>query len=156
MSILNEIRKLGVTHVVWIPDSITGPVGEAVEKESSIKIISACREGEAISIACGLLLGGMIPIVIIQNTGFLEAGDSFRSLIIDLELPLLLLVGYRGWNDTLDSAGRYIEPVLKAWGVRYDVICSKEEASKISLGFEAARYSNRPTIILLQEIVGND
>ena len=50
-------------------------------------------------VAAGLLWGGKQPVVMHQNTGFFESGDSVRGLALDLELPIVMLLGYRGWNQ---------------------------------------------------------
>ena len=43
-------------------------------------------------------MGGKKPVVLIQNTGMMESGDSIRGLALDINLPLVMLIGYRGWN----------------------------------------------------------
>ena len=43
-----------------------------------------------------------------------EAGDSIRGLGIDIEFPLVMMIGYRGWTRhgiTNDSAARFTEPM---------------------------------------------
>lgn len=48
--------------------------------------------------------GWETPVVLIQNTGLFESGDVSRSTRLGLELPLLLLIGYRGYTDRIFSA----------------------------------------------------
>ncbi|MQY72261.1 MAG: hypothetical protein GH142_01125, partial [Dehalococcoidia bacterium] len=89
--IVAELRKCGITHIVWLPDTGSQIVAEAVNGQADFTLVPVCREGEAIAIAVGLMLGGKEPVVVHQNTGFFESGDSVRSMALDLRLPLLLL-----------------------------------------------------------------
>ncbi|MFO0936581.1 MAG: thiamine pyrophosphate-binding protein [Gemmataceae bacterium] len=112
----------GFTHVVWIPDSHLGTWDDALALHPTLKLVRPCREGEAVAIAAGLMVGGAKPLVVIQCTGFFEAGDAVRNTVHDLKLPLKMLVGVRNWNaraTSADSCPPFIEPVVKAWNLPY-------------------------------------
>ena len=51
-------------------------------------IIPVCIEGEAMAVATGLWVGGAKPVVLIQNTGLFESGDSIRGINIDMAIPI--------------------------------------------------------------------
>src|SRR3972149_12284559 len=89
--ILDELKGCGVTHIVWLPDSEARFMYDAIMSDPDLTLVPVCREGEAIAIAAGLRLGGKEPVVLHQNTGFFEAGDSVRGVALDLRVPLLLL-----------------------------------------------------------------
>ena len=91
------LETAGFTHVVWIPDSFFGAWDEPLCR-SSLPLIRVTREGEAIGVAAGLLLGEARPLVILQSTGFFEAGDALRNVVYDLQLPLKLLIGLRSYR----------------------------------------------------------
>src|SRR5262249_26272773 len=78
-----ELTSLGITHVVWLPDSTLGQWEEALSTARGLKLIRVCREGEAWAIAAGLHLGGARPLVMIQCTGLFESGDSLRNAVFD-------------------------------------------------------------------------
>jgi len=120
------ITAAGFTHVVWIPDSFFGAWDEPLSR-SLLPLIRVTREGEAIGLAAGLLLGKAQPLVILQSTGFFEAGDALRNVIYDLQLPLKLLIGlrsYRAWKEgrSQDSAARFAEGVVRAWQLPYQIL----------------------------------
>lgn len=123
-------EELGVTHVVTVPDSTIGSWGDSLERESGIRVVRVCREGEAWAIAGGLHLGGARPIVLIQCTGLFESGDALRNMIHDWKLPLLSVIGYRSYLDqsTLpgDTCLVFTEPVLDAWRLEYTLVSSPE------------------------------
>ena len=98
--------ELGITHVVWLPDSAIGPWEQALDRPGTLELVRVCREGEAWAIAAGLHLAGMRPLVMIQNTGLFESGDAMRNVLFDLRLPLAAIVGYRSFLDSrLDRLG---------------------------------------------------
>ncbi|MGL4424449.1 MAG: hypothetical protein ACRCZF_27595, partial [Gemmataceae bacterium] len=114
----------GFTHAVWIPDSTLGRWEESILL-AGLPLLRPCREGEAIGIAAGLLIGEARPLVLMQCTGFFEAGDALRNVVYDMQLPLKLLVGVRSWNaaqrgPVTDNCPRFTEPVLAAWNVPYE------------------------------------
>ncbi len=119
---LAQVEALGFTHVLMIPDSESRLLYDAVRR-SALALITPCREGESIAIAAGLWTGGRKPLVVIQNTGLMEAGDALRGCGLGPRVPLRLMVGWRGYGAAMagrrpiDSAYTYTEPLLAAWGI---------------------------------------
>lgn len=112
----------GFTHIVWLPDSHLGTWDAAITSHSKLKVVRPCREGEAVCIAAGLLIGGAKPLVAIQCTGFFEAGDAIRNVVHDLKLPLKMLVGVRSWKNratTADNCPSFTEPIVRAWNLPF-------------------------------------
>jgi sulfopyruvate decarboxylase TPP-binding subunit len=63
-----------------------------------------------------------------------------------------MLIGYRGWTrrgPTPDSAGRFIEHILHAWGINYYLIETDEDADRISVAYEESQRLNRPVAVLI-------
>ena len=151
-SVIAELKKNYITHVVWLPDSETNFMYQLLNNEPTLDLVPVCREGETMAIAAGLWVGGKRPIVLIQNTGIFEAGDSIRGLGLDVNQPLVMLVGYRGWSRhglTQDSAARFIEHILHAWGITYYLIETDEDADRISLAIEEAERTQKPVAVLV-------
>ena len=148
----NELHKNKVSHVIWLPDTETSFLYKIIEQDPQIDIIPICREGESMPIAAGLWIGGKKPIIMIQNTGMFESGDSIRGMCVDLKIPRVILVGYRGWNESkkfTDSAARYTEPILQAWGIKYFTISNNSQISLISKAFEESYENNLPIVCLI-------
>ena len=94
-----------VTHVVGLPDNDTARLLESLDQATHIRLVRVTREGEAFAVAAGLWLGGATPFVVIQNTGLLESGDALRGTVSRMGMPLVMLVGYRGF-PTMEAAVR--------------------------------------------------
>jgi hypothetical protein len=114
-AVVRGIEAAGFTHVVWVPDSHLGTWDATLSAWQTVCLIRPTREGEAVGLAAGLLLGGANPLVAVQCTGFFEAGDAVRNVAHDLKLPLRLLVGVRSWRaathgKSADNCPTFAEP----------------------------------------------
>ena len=150
--VLDELKKCDITHIVCLPDSGAQLMYNAMVAQSGITLVPVCREGEAIAIAAGLTLGGKKPVVWQQNTGFFESGDSVRGIGLGFQLPLLLIIGYRGWwHDApiTDSAALFTEPILDAWGIKHYLVETDDDVGKISIGHKETLKTNKPVAILI-------
>lgn len=154
--IVDELRKHGVTHVVGVPDNGARTLFETLWAADDIEVIGVTREGEAYAVASGLYVGGSTPVVIIQNTGFLETGDAFRGTAYNMGLPIVMLMGYRGHQtlvpgaDRIDTAASFFEPTLKAWDIPYTLMQQDDEVSdQIAGAFRAASERSLPAAVLL-------
>lgn len=151
--VLEELKKNGVTHVVWLPDSETNWMYLLMKADPSLDLIPVSREGQAMSIAAGLVVGGKKPVVLIQNTGLTESGDSIRGWGLGLNTPLVLMVGYRGWTrhggNRPSDVANFTEPFLNAMGIHYYLIEHEDDAPRISLAFDEAVQTRRPVAVLV-------
>ena len=151
-TLIEELKKNGVTHVITIPDSETNYMYELMAKQDWLDIIPISREGESFSTALGLNVAGKVPVCLIQNTGMLESGDSIRGMALDAGFPLVMVVGYRGWTRhgvTTDTAATYTEPFLNAFRIKYYLVEEDADGSRISTAFEEARATKRPVAVLI-------
>jgi sulfopyruvate decarboxylase subunit alpha len=144
--------ETGITHVIWVPDSDFGP-WEPVLELSELELVRVCREGEAWPLAAGLHLGGARPMILMQTTGLFESGDALRNTVFDLGLPLLAIVGARNWlvPDAADTAKKFAEPILRAWGINYTVIENREQALRLADHVRTCRSMLQAGLIVLAE-----
>ena len=152
--VLDEMVKNGVSHVVWLPDSETNWLYQLMQAEPSIRLVAVSREGLAFSLAAGLATAGATPIVLIQNTGLMESGDSLRGWAVGLNIPVVLMVGYRGWTRhgvNTDTAATYTERFLHAFAITYYLVETSADAPRISIAFEEARRTRRPVAVLMAD-----
>jgi phosphonopyruvate decarboxylase len=171
-ALLSALKHQGVTHVVGLPDNASAGFLALAEEDRDVTTLAVAREGEAFAIATGLWLGGKDPVVMIQNTGFLESGDGLRGTAVRMGVPLLCLVTYRGyrkmvahgsdsgsegWNiETLtrcdlDSVALHTEPTLRAWGIPYRFYDAADAARLIGDAWEEAHRDMRPVALLVTQ-----
>ena len=154
-TILAEFNKNGVTHVVTLPDSETNWLYLLMDADPTIDIIPVSREGQAMPTAAGLTVGGKKPVILIQNTGLMESGDSIRGWGLGLNTPVVLVVGYRGWTrhggNRPSDVATFTEPFLFTLGIKYFIVENDEDSTRISMAFEEASNTNRPVAVLIAD-----
>lgn len=151
-TVLQQMKQNGVTDIIWLPDSETNWLYRLLRADPSLRLIGVTREGHACAIAAGLFTGGRKPLILIQNTGLMESGDSIRGWLLGLDVPVVLMVGYRGWTRhgvNRDSAATYTERFLHAFNLDYYLVESDADADRISTAFEQAAYTRRPVVVLV-------
>jgi hypothetical protein len=88
-----------------------------------------------------------------QTTGLFESGDGLRNAVYDFHLPLFAVIGARSWlvKGSTDSARRFAEPVLQAWGLDYRVIERPEQKPLLVEHGRFCRAQSRPGAVLVAE-----
>ncbi|MBT3345791.1 MAG: hypothetical protein HN712_09735 [Gemmatimonadetes bacterium] len=153
--IIEQLKEQGVTHIVGLPDNGSRTLFEQLWADDTLPVIGVTREGEAFAVASGLYLGGAKPVVIMQNTGFLETGDAFRGTCYNMSLPIVMIMGYRGYgtmapdSPRVDTAASFLEPTLKAWDIPYWLMHGNSDAHLIETAFDDARQRSRPSALLI-------
>src|SRR5437868_14338671 len=151
-TVLAEMKQNGVAGVVWLPDSETNWLHLRTKAEPALRLVGVSREGHACSVAAGLAAGGRKPLILIQNTGIMESGDSIRGWLLGLNVPVVMMVGYRGWTRhgvTTDTAATYTEKLLMALGLSHYLVESDADAARITTAFEEAERTQRPVVVLV-------
>lgn len=147
------LDDLGITHVVWVPDTAIGPWEAALEAAPGLQLIRVCREGETWPLAAGLHLGGKSPLVVMQTTGLFESGDALRNVLFDLKLPIYSLIGVRNWltAGSKDTARHFTEPILRAWGLDCEWLVTPADKRKLSEHYRRCQAAGKPGMTLLAE-----
>ena len=104
------------------------------------------------STAAGIHAGGKVPVILIQNTGLMEAGDSMRGWGLLLKTPVVVFVGYRGYTRhgvNTDNVADYTEPFLHAFGIKYYLVENDGDADRIPVAFAEAKRTQRPVAVLV-------
>ena len=154
-TIIDQLKRQQITHVVGLPDNGSRSLFEALWADPDIEVVLVSREGEAMAVASGIYLGGKNPIVLIQNTGFFETGDAFRGTAYNMGIPLVMLIGYRGYKTMepdaprVDTAATFFEPTLKAWDIPYWLIFSDDDAPHIGAAFDKSASTSMPSAVLI-------
>ena len=85
----------GIENFIGVPDSTLKHFIEQGLKKK--KILIATREEEAIGIATGMLLSKSPSLIFLQNAGFANSISTITSLVQLYEIPLIFLIGWRGY-----------------------------------------------------------
>ena len=97
--VFQYFKKNKIENFVGVPDSTLKYFIDEGLKNKKIFIVN--REEEAIGIGAGMILAGSSTIMFMQNAGFANSISTITSLIQLYEIPMIFLIGWRGYlkND---------------------------------------------------------
>lgn len=152
--ILEALRRLGFGAAVAVPDGWLGEILVRIEQEPTMRLVRATHEEEALAIACGIRLGGVRTVLIVQNAGLLSMGAGMVCLAQRYQFPLLMLVSYRGTTEDPVfyhiPKGRATEPVIQGLGLAYvRVDRNRPIGPQIEAAATYADESSSPIAVLL-------
>ncbi len=126
-NLFNLLLKKGIENFVGVPDSTMKYfIDEGLKKK---KLLIATREEEAIGIATGMSLSGEKSLVFMQNAGFANSLSTITSLVQLYEIPIILLIGWRGFlkNDAPEheKIGKIQPQLIKILGLESKTVDEK-------------------------------
>jgi sulfopyruvate decarboxylase TPP-binding subunit len=163
------LKANGIRHMVTVANGQTYNVLSRFAADEECKLVYACREGEAVGIASGLVLGGLPTAVSMECTGLFESCDTIRGLPVTMDIPMLFLIGYfgertPGWEQkyaglggmlkTVEHASQWLEPFLQAMKIPYYAVAGADDIGKVDQAARDARERSGPAAILI-EMLGN-
>ncbi len=126
-SIFHYLKKKKIENFLGVPDSTLKYFIDECQKNCNIIITT--REDEAIGIAAGMYLSKSSSLVFMQNAGFANSISTITSLIQLYQIPLIFLVGWRGYlsNDAPEhrKIGKIQPDLFKIIGLKSKTITDK-------------------------------
>lgn len=153
--VIDGMKEAGINFAAGVPDAQFVEVYKMVSEDPSIHYVGAANEGEAAGIAMGAWFGGKKPALIIATSGLLVATYSLARINLLHEIPILVVVPYRGDLGDPRWMGLYrktTEPALRAMDIPYRVVSrSADVVRTIRECNESARAWLRSVAVLLTE-----
>ena len=104
--IFNYLLNKKIENFIGVPDStLKYFISEGIKRK---KVIISTREEEAIGIACGMQLSNSSSLVFMQNAGFANSIGTIASLVDLYKIPLIFLIGWRGYLKTDVNAAEFL------------------------------------------------
>lgn len=122
--IFDYLSSGGIENFIGVPDSTMKHfVDQGMKKK---KVLISTREEEAIGIATGMSLSKSHSLVFMQNAGFANSLSTITSLVELYRIPLLFLIGWRGYlkNDAPEHTkiGKIQPQLIKSLGLESRVL----------------------------------
>ena len=129
--LISEIKKAGINFMVCLPDSRLHEIYLLGRGDPHFQFVPATNEGEGVAIAAGAWLGGKKSIMVMEGSGLRVASEALARLGIDIGIPVLMLMSYRGCigdgNWWAVNQGVVMEPLLKALRIPYCLIEKEQD-----------------------------
>jgi len=147
--IFDYLIKNKIQNFVGVPDSTLKYFIEQGLKKN--KILITTREEEAIGIASGMALSQSPSLVFMQNAGFANSISTITSLIQLYEIPLIFLIGWRGYlkNDAPEheKIGKIQPKLIEILALDSKIITEKNW--KISCNWALKKIRNKKPCALI-------
>lgn len=153
-AVCDAFLKAGYDFAVTLPCGMLKRLIALIDESPSILHVPLAREEEGVGIAAGAYMGGRKPVMIVQSSGFANSLNSLTSLSIAYQIPLLIVMSYRGHIFEFAASqvplGLGLEGILRSLGIPYFILDDSGEAERIVLGSDSlAKAAGRPVAILL-------
>lgn len=152
MSACDRLLAAGFDFFTGVPDSTFKGLLAELEGRPDLPWVPAVAEDVAVGLAAGACLGGRTPVVLMQNSGLGLAVNALASLAVLYEIPMLLLVGWRG-HDGRDAPehllmGEATLPLLRALEVPHAVPDAGTVADELARAARWVRAERRPCALV--------
>ena len=147
--IFDYLIKNRIENFIGVPDSTLKYFIEQGLKKN--KILITTREEEAIGIAVGMTLSQSSSVVFMQNAGFANSISTITSLVQLYEIPLIFLIGWRGYlkNDAPEheKIGKIQPKLIEILALDSKIITGKNW--KISCNWALKKIRNQKPCALI-------
>lgn len=131
-AIIKGLKAAGVDLVAILPDHGFDEVQKSIAEDPGFTFVPVSNEGIGVGICAGAFFGGKTPALMIPTSGLLVATWPLASLHNLWNIPLLLLIPYRGEVGDAQPVMRTYqfttEPILRDLQIPYVIV---SEVSKV-------------------------
>lgn len=151
---LETLQQRGFDFFCGVADSTLASLIELLSRDSA-GYWGATREDLAVGMASGAVLAGRRACVLMQNSGLGYCLNALTSLNLIYRIPLLLIVGYRGYEKAKDAPehwvmGAHCEALLREVGIPVFVPSAQEFKIAIEQADDRMRQQRIPAAVFVR------
>ena len=90
------LKASGVDFFVSVPCKLLAGQIRLLEQDTEVCYLPVTREEEGFGLCAGASLGGHMPCILMQDSGLGNSINALKSLIQFFQLPVVMLMSYRG------------------------------------------------------------
>jgi sulfopyruvate decarboxylase subunit alpha len=155
-SLIRSLKQSRVEVVVALPDIVTcDAILWPITRDSDFTLVPVCKEDEGVSICAALSYCNKRAVLLIQHTGFLDSINAIRSIAMEYQLPIVMMVGLQGLEpdrapvDSERLGIRILEPICSAMGLGYKILTGDSQAAVVSESIDWSYENSKPTALLI-------
>lgn len=152
----SAFRAQGVDAVTTVPDFVQFALHDAMKSDADVRYIECSAENQALTTAMGLYIGGMSPMVMMQNQGLLNCLNTLRSVGLDAGIPLVLSVGAFGREfanlgqpitESRRACASLVQPIMAAMDIPFFHLETTDDLPKVAEAFTTAKERQRAAVV---------
>ncbi|MFQ5438359.1 MAG: sulfopyruvate decarboxylase subunit alpha [Paracoccaceae bacterium] len=94
--IVRTMTGRGIGFVTSVPCKQLAGVIARVDETDALRHVPATREDEGMGLCAGAFMGGLRPMILMQNTALGVTVNALATLVQFYQFPLPMLISYRG------------------------------------------------------------
>jgi len=153
--IIEILQEVGANFFTTLPCGKVKQLYDLVTK--NFRHIPLSREEEGVGICAGAYLAGAKPAMLVQSSGTGNMINALCSLTKTYQMPLLILVSWRGvYKDKIPAQaplGKNLPKILSAINISYSVIEDQNDIPHIREAAREAYQNNVIHAVLLNPII---
>jgi sulfopyruvate decarboxylase subunit alpha len=130
--LVSGLKQAGIDIVAYLPETRLSQILPLLRGDPTVTLVPVASESEAVTIGAGAALTGKQVAIYMECTGLYVSCYTLVSIARRYGVPLLLVVAYLGSmadqrnNSVYAVSGSYIEPLLQALEIQFQIIKSGE------------------------------
>jgi phosphonopyruvate decarboxylase len=152
------LKQTGLSPVIQVPCSYFKEFIDYLSDTQEMEVISPVNEAIAMGIAAGSYLStGKIPIVAIQNSGFMNTLNALTSLQQIYDIPVFYIITWRGEGGkgsdvpAHDVTGTAMLELLDTLHLPYEILDPATYQEQIQALTKKAHNTNKPVALILRK-----
>jgi sulfopyruvate decarboxylase subunit alpha len=121
-----RLKQEGFNFYTGVPCSLLAGLISILENQDEFPYLASVREDAAVGLCSGAYMGGKLPVLLMQNSGFGYSLNAFTSLNLIYKIPMLVIMSWRGCggNDAPEHIimGDINEKLLETSGMEYSIL----------------------------------
>jgi len=151
---VNKLIDQKYTHLCVVPCSFAkNLINAAINKREYLEYVPCASEAVACSVAAGLKMAGMKPIVIVQSSGLTNMASCITSLLVPYGIYFPIITSWRDYKAG-DSEIQHehlatkLPELISAYGYNYEILDQKNTDMAVS---QINNAQNNNTICILKK-----
>jgi sulfopyruvate decarboxylase alpha subunit len=149
---VDALRAAGFDFFTGVPCSLVKSVIAELERRGLYH--GETREDAALGVSAGAYLAGRLPVVVMQNSGLGVSLNALGSLHGSYEMPVLLLVTWRGFEgrDAPEhlAMGEIMPRLLDLTGIPWRAPAHEALPDDVRWAADTARETRRPVALVVR------
>jgi|TARA_Y100000994_G_scaffold77522_1_gene64000 sulfopyruvate decarboxylase TPP-binding subunit len=97
---VDSLASAGYSHLCVVPCSFAKHlINSSINSNEKLEYLPCASEAVACSVAAGLKISGMRPIVIVQSSGLTNMGSCITSMLIPYNISFPIIVSWRTYKE---------------------------------------------------------
>ena len=153
------LQRNRVDHVVTVPDWVQLSLHDRLDRGiAGIRVVPCANENQVVTVSAGLTIGGLRPLLMMQNQGLYNCINTLRAVCLDAHIPMVFMVGqfgreYANFGQPSTASRRtmvsMMEPLLNAMSVPFHRLDEAANMPRLDEAYEQAERLRTAVVLLV-------